>query len=100
MHNLWNGLLFFHSWGNLSFSGASPSIYNCQRLPEVSTSLSSPLKFQISLKPIDLKLVHQYNISYPNSSPTNTSDLIAPQTFAETKSKGLVNPEIVGLLNK
>lgn len=44
IHSLWNGVLFFHSCGSLSFSGASLSMYNCHRLPEVSMSLSKPLK--------------------------------------------------------
>lgn len=40
MHSLWSELLFFHSWGNFSFSGHSDSTNFFQRLAEPSMSRS------------------------------------------------------------
>lgn len=40
MHSLWSEVLFFHSWGNISFSGHSDSTSFFQRLAEPSMSRS------------------------------------------------------------
>lgn len=45
--SFWRELLFFQSWGSLSFSGHLDSMIFLQRFGELSTSLSSPLKSAI-----------------------------------------------------
>lgn len=47
MHSLWSEVLFFHSWGNISFSGHSDSTSFFQRLAEPSMSRSRFLKSSI-----------------------------------------------------
>lgn len=47
MHSLWSEVLFFHSWGNISFSGHSDSTSFFQRLAEPSMSRSRFLNSSI-----------------------------------------------------